>query len=63
MLVAMDSSYAVRKVEMGFSKDINVNFVTDLKIAQEFEFVGDKGLMLTKDDLIIEFNPLKKKTV
>ncbi|MDI9861100.1 DUF5686 and carboxypeptidase-like regulatory domain-containing protein [Flectobacillus roseus] len=61
MLVAMDSSYAVRKVEMGFSKDINVNFVTDLKIAQEFEFVGDKGLMLTKDDLIIEFNPLKKE--
>jgi hypothetical protein len=61
MLVALDSSYAIRKVEMGFSKDINVNFVTDLKIMQEFDFVGKEGLMLTKDDLAIEFNLLKKE--
>lgn len=61
MLVAMDSSYAVRKVEMGFSKDINVNFVTDLKVVQEFDFVQNQGLMLSKDELSIEFNPLKKE--
>ncbi len=61
MLVALDSSYAIRKVEMGFSKDINVNFVTDLKITQEFDFVGKEELMLTKDDLAIEFNLLKKE--
>lgn len=61
MLVALDSSYAIRKVEMGFSKDINVNFVTDLKITQEFDVVGKEGLMLTKDDLAIEFNLLKKE--
>ncbi len=61
MLVALDSTYAVRKVEMGFSKDINVNFVTDLKIVQEFDWVEKKGLMLSKDELSIEFNLLKKE--
>jgi Family of unknown function (DUF5686)/CarboxypepD_reg-like domain len=61
MLVALDSSYAIRKVQMGFSKDINVNFVTDLRIAQEYDFVDNQGLLLSKDDLAIEFNLLKKE--
>ncbi len=61
MLIALDSSYAIRKVQMGFSKDINVNFVTDLRIAQEYDFVDNQGLLLTKDDLAIEFNLLKKE--
>ncbi|MEA5258516.1 DUF5686 family protein [Arcicella aquatica] len=61
MLIALDSSYAIRKVQMGFSKDINVNFVTDLRVAQEYDFIENEGLMLTKDDLAIEFNLLKKE--
>lgn len=61
MLIALDSSYAIRKVQMGFSKDINVNFVTDLRVSQEYDFIEKEGLMLTKDDLAIEFNLLKKE--
>jgi hypothetical protein len=61
MAIALDSSYAIRKVVMGFSKDINVNFVTDMRLAQEYDFVQDQGLMLTKDELAIEFNLLKKE--
>lgn len=61
MSVALDSSYAIRKIIMGFSKDINVNFVTDMRLAQEYDFVQDQGLMLTKDELAIEFNLLKKE--
>lgn len=60
-LIALDSSYAIRKVQMGFSKDVNVNFVTDLRVSQEYDKVGTEGLMLTKDDLSIEFNLLKKE--
>ncbi len=60
-LIALDSSYAIRKVQMGFSKDVNVNFVTDLRVSQEYDKVGNEGLMLTKDDLSIEFNLLKKE--
>ncbi|MBB6001903.1 DUF5686 and carboxypeptidase-like regulatory domain-containing protein [Arcicella rosea] len=61
MLISLDSSYAIRKVQMGFSKDINVNFVTDLRVSQEYDFIENEGLMLTKDDLAIEFNLLKKE--
>lgn len=61
MAIALDSSYAIRKVVMGFSKDINVNFVTDMRLAQEYDFVQNQGLMLTKDELAIEFNLLKKE--
>lgn len=56
-----DSSFAVRRVQMGFSKDINVNFVTDLRLTQEFDNVDGSGQMLTKDELAIEFNLLKKE--
>ncbi|MVM36045.1 carboxypeptidase-like regulatory domain-containing protein [Spirosoma sp. HMF4905] len=61
MSVALDSSYAIRKIVMGFSKDININFVTDMRLAQEYDFVQNQGLMLTKDELAIEFNLLKKE--
>ncbi len=61
LAVALDSSYAIRRVEMGFAQDINVNFVTDLRIAQEYDFHGNDGLVLTIDKLAIEFNLLKKE--
>jgi Family of unknown function (DUF5686)/CarboxypepD_reg-like domain len=61
MAIALDSSYAIRRVEMGFAQDINVNFVTDLRIAQEYDFHGTDGLVLMTDKLAIEFNLLKKE--
>ncbi|MEI6409011.1 MAG: DUF5686 family protein [Bacteroidota bacterium] len=62
MLVSLDSSYAVRKVQMGVSKKINLNWVSDLHLEQEFDFYGtgaDRRLMLIKDDISIEFQVLK----
>jgi hypothetical protein len=63
MLVALDSTYAVRRVEMGISKEINLNFVTDLHIAQDFEFVGEganRRLLLARDAVTMDFNIFKK---
>jgi hypothetical protein len=57
MLVALDSSYAVRRVEMGISKDINLNWVKDLRIEQDFEFQqagNDRRLMLVSDRVILD---------
>ena len=62
MLVALDSTYAVRKVVMGVSKDINLNFVTDLRIEQEYDFFGEgssRRLLLTTDAVTMDFNILK----
>lgn len=60
MLIALDSTYAIRQVQMGFSKEVNINFVNDLRITQEFDPVEQKQQMLSHDELIIEFNLLKQ---
>ena len=36
--VALDSSYALRKIEAGIPKDINLNWVNEMQIEQEFEW-------------------------
>lgn len=64
MLVALDSTYAVRKVQMGISKKINLNWVSDLHLEQEFEFFGtgdDRRLMLVKDDIAMDFQLVKSE--
>jgi hypothetical protein len=63
MLVALDSTYAVMKVEMGVPKDINLNFVADLHIEQTFERVGEgknQRLMLNYDAVTADLKILKK---
>lgn len=62
MLVSLDSNYAVRKVQMGVSKKINLNWISDLHLEQAFDFYGtdaNRRLMLVKDDISIEFQVLK----
>jgi Family of unknown function (DUF5686) len=63
MLVALDSSYAVKSVDMGISKDINLNWVKDIKIKQNFEFMTDtnaRRLLLRRDELVFDLTVLKK---
>ena len=63
ILVALDSTYAVRKVTMGISKQINLNWVTDLRIEQEYSFFGsgeNRRLLLTTDAVVMDFNVFKK---
>ncbi len=59
MLVALDSSYAVRQISMGVPKNINLNFVADMSIEQEFQPTEQQFLMLAKDEISIEFNLFK----
>lgn len=64
MLVSLDSTYAVRKVQMGISKEINLNWVSDLHLEQEFEFFGtgnNRRLMLVKDDISMDFQIVKSE--
>ena len=39
MWVALDSTYSVRKIEVGIPKDINLNWVNELQLAQEYDWV------------------------
>ena len=56
LYVKNDTNYSVVKVDMRVTEDINLNFVNDLQIIQEFSFIEDKVWMITRDEVIIDFN-------
>lgn len=60
MYVLNDSTYAVIKIDMGIADQINLNFVKDMKIEQEFSQHTDKSWILSKDKLIVDYNVTRK---
>lgn len=54
------SSYAVVKVKLGILDQINLNFIDHLAIDQEFELYQDSLWMLSKDELVIDYNISEK---
>jgi len=56
LYVTNDSSLAVVKVDMRVTDNVNLNFVNDLQVIQEFGFINNKSWMLTRDEIIIDFN-------
>ena len=60
MYITLDGNYAVQKLNIITSKNINLNFVRELKINQDFERREDGRYLLTKSDVIGDFGILKK---
>ncbi|MBI2281256.1 MAG: carboxypeptidase-like regulatory domain-containing protein [Bacteroidetes bacterium] len=60
LYILNDSSFNIAKVSMSVPKQINVNFVKDLSLEQEFTQYHDSIWMLSKDKLIIDYNITKK---
>lgn len=54
IFVSNDGKFTVLKVDMGIIQGINLNFVRDLRIVQEFEALGDDYIKI-KDELIIDY--------
>ena len=77
MWVALDSTYAVRKIEAGIPKDINLNWVNEMQVSQEYDWVqtpqytngildtafSNRGLMLSKDAIFIDFGFTKGDSI
>lgn len=55
MYISNDDRYTVLKIDMGIVKDINLNFVRDLRVVQEFEPYDD-NFIKTKDEVIIDYS-------
>ncbi len=54
IFVSNDGKYTVLKVDMGIIQGINLNFVRDLRIIQEFEPYGEDYIKI-KDELVIDY--------
>ena len=55
MQVAPDGNYAVQAIRLGVSRHVNMNWVRDLDIRQEFERHADSAYYLSKSELSADF--------
>jgi hypothetical protein len=55
LFVTNDSSLAITRIDMSFNKGINIDWVKDVRIVQEFEKVQNKAWVLTSDEVSIDF--------
>ena len=60
LYIMLDGSYAIKKVELSVSKDINLNWIKDVKVVQEFEKKENNNWLLTSDQISINFGINKK---
>jgi hypothetical protein len=62
LYITMDSTYAIRKIDMGINKDVNIDWVQELSIVQDFEKSSNNKWMLSKDEISIDFGIVKNMT-
>ena len=58
MYVTLDSTYFVKKAKLTVPKAINLNYVENLVISQDFKRFPDGTRIKTKDDAVVEFRIL-----
>ncbi len=56
LYITNDNKYTVKKVDMGVSDGINLNFVGDVKIEQEYDLINGEAMMLIKDKMVVDLN-------
>ena len=62
LYITLDSTYSVRKIDLGINKDINIDWVQNMSIVQDFERTSDKTWILSKDEISIDFGIVKNTT-
>lgn len=51
-----DTSWAIKKIQLRVSKDVNINFMNDLVAINEYQKLNDSTWFLKQEDLLIDFN-------
>ena len=59
LYITLDSSYAVCKIDIGINKKMNIDWVKDISIVQDFSKFGMKSWLLSKDEISIDFGIMK----
>lgn len=55
-----DTSWALKKIQLRVSKDVNINFMNDLVAINEYKKLNDSIWFLSREDLLIDFNVTDK---
>ena len=56
-----DTTFAIKEIEMAASKNMNINWVKDIYIEQEFEVMNDSVFLLKRDHFMSDFSINKKE--
>ncbi|MDD4969461.1 MAG: DUF5686 family protein [Paludibacter sp.] len=56
LYITLDSTYFVKKVKLNFPRDINLNYIQDMSIEQEFKRAPDGTRLLMVDDMEVELS-------
>ncbi|MFZ0282571.1 MAG: DUF5686 family protein [Bacteroidales bacterium] len=59
LYVTMDSSYAIRKIDMGINKQINIDWIQDITVTQDFEQFGGNQWLLSREEISIDAGVVK----
>ncbi len=51
-----DTTYAIKKINFKIDKNVNLNFVNNFEITQTFTYVDTTIWMLSKEEMVIDFN-------
>jgi hypothetical protein len=62
LYITNDSTYAVKRAELAFTQNTNVNFVNDFSLIQEYTLI-DSTWCLTLDEATIDFSLTEKKSM
>jgi hypothetical protein len=55
LFVTADSALAITKIDMSFNKGINIDWIKDVRIVQEFRKINNTAWVLTSDEVSVEF--------
>jgi hypothetical protein len=55
LYVTLDTLYAVKKIDIGINKAINIDWVQDISITQDFDRVDGNAWLLTREEISIDF--------
>jgi hypothetical protein len=55
LFITNDSTCAIKKIDMSFNKGINIDWIKDVRIVQDFDKVQNKTWLLTRDEILIDF--------
>ena len=54
-----DTTFAIKRIDIKIDKTVNLNFINNVQISQEFVQVDSSVWMMEKESMIVDFNPFE----
>lgn len=62
LYITLDSTYAVREIDMGINRNINIDWINDISIKQDFDKTGQNLWLPSKEEIAIDAGVVENST-